>query len=220
MCTVSWLRQPGGYHLFCNRDEKRTRGIALPPRVVERDGLRYIAPVDADSGGTWIAVNEHAVTLCLLNGGSLQAERSRGLVIPELIRARSVADCKLLFQNLNLEPFAPFTLLMIEPDGPGVAATWDGAGASIDPRVQAPLISSSYEPDAVRRERLREFDRHWPHNPEALLRFHASHNAPTGAHAPCMHRLDAETVSFSRVIVADGRIRFEYLPAAPCALAA
>jgi hypothetical protein len=35
-----------------------------------------------------------------------------------------------------------------------------------------------------------------------------------------MHREDAHTVSFSHIIVTEGQIRFEYLPAAPCALAA
>src|SRR5215510_948633 len=127
MFTVSWLCQPGGYHLLCNRDEKRTRGVASPPRVAERGGMRYIAPADADFGGTWIAVNEYGVALCLLNGRSLPADHSRGLVIPELIRARSVDDCEFLFRHLHLEPFAPFTLLMIEPGGPAVAAAWDGA---------------------------------------------------------------------------------------------
>ena len=38
MCTVSWVHQPGGYHLVCNRDEKRTRPTALTPRLLERAG--------------------------------------------------------------------------------------------------------------------------------------------------------------------------------------
>ncbi len=45
MCTVSWTRQDGGYRLFCNRDEKHTRRIALPPAVRERRGVRFIAPL-------------------------------------------------------------------------------------------------------------------------------------------------------------------------------
>ena len=68
MCTVSWVHQPGGYHLLSNRDEKRTRGTASAPALVERGGVRFIAPIDADFGGTWIAANEFGISLCLLNG--------------------------------------------------------------------------------------------------------------------------------------------------------
>lgn len=220
MCTVSWLHQPGGYHLLCNRDEKRTRGIAHPPRVFEGAGVKYLAPTDADFGGTWIAVNEHGISLCLLNGSSRPAQRSRGLLIPELIWIRSIDDCVFLLRHSDLSPFAPFVLLMLEPGGPATVGIWDGAQLAVDLDARAPLTSSSYDPDGVRRERLLEFARLKPVDPASLYRFHASHTGSSGAHAPCMHRSDAETVSFSEVIVRNGEIRFHYLPTAPCARAA
>ena len=34
MCTVSWLHQPEGYLLLCNRDEKKTRLLSDKERVV------------------------------------------------------------------------------------------------------------------------------------------------------------------------------------------
>ncbi|HRC86033.1 MAG TPA: NRDE family protein, partial [Thermoanaerobaculia bacterium] len=67
MCTVSWFWTAEGYQLFGNRDESRSRRQALPPRRAEQDGVAYLAPVDADAGGTWIAANELGVTLTLLN---------------------------------------------------------------------------------------------------------------------------------------------------------
>ena len=217
MCTVSWLHQPGGYHLLCNRDERRTRGIADPPRVFERAGADYIAPMDPDFGGAWIAVNEHGVSLCLLNGPGRRGTQSRGLIIPDLIWARSIDDCVFLLQQSDLCPFAPFTLLMLEPGQPATVAAWDGMCLTIDPDARAPLTSSSYDPEGVRRERLREFARLNRGDIGSLRRFHASHAGSSGAHGACMHRSDAETVSFSEVVVQDGRIRFDYLPAAPCA---
>ncbi len=220
MCTVSWLYQSGGYHLLCNRDEKRTRAIAGPPRWADRGGARYLAPVDGDFGGTWIGVNDHGLGLCLLNGGPGRGERSRGLVIPELIWARSVDDCSFLFAQLDLTAYAPFTLLMLEPGSPAMVSCWDGRRASTDTEALSPLTSSSYEAEAVRRERVREFHRIQPDDVESLRRFHRSHAGSSGAHAPCMHRPDAETVSFSWVSVTEDEIRFRYLPAAPCALAA
>ncbi len=69
MCTVSWLHDEiGGYQILCNRDEKYTRGRASAPRIETRNGMRYLAPIDSDSGGTWILTNELGITLCLLNG--------------------------------------------------------------------------------------------------------------------------------------------------------
>jgi hypothetical protein len=54
MCTVSWWREPDSYTVFFNRDELKTRSRALPPTIQQQNGVRYIAPTDADGGGTWL----------------------------------------------------------------------------------------------------------------------------------------------------------------------
>ena len=81
VCTLSWFDAPDGYHLFFNRDERRTRRAEIPPAVRCRGSVRFIAPLDGDFGGTWIAANESGLTLCLLNGfgdsdGDERADRS------------------------------------------------------------------------------------------------------------------------------------------------
>jgi hypothetical protein len=67
MCTVTWTRDGKEYELFMNRDELHSRGSASPPEVRRRKGVKVIAPIDADGGGTWIAANEWGLTICLLN---------------------------------------------------------------------------------------------------------------------------------------------------------
>ena len=67
MCTVTWLRERGGYTLLCNRDESLSRKPALAPAVKDHRGVRFIAPEDGDHGGAWIAVNQFALSVCLLN---------------------------------------------------------------------------------------------------------------------------------------------------------
>ena len=66
---------------------KSGRAVGACPAASERGGVRYIAPVDSDCGGTWIAANEFGVSVCLLNRGNghgpLAAE-SRGLLVDEL----------------------------------------------------------------------------------------------------------------------------------------
>src|ERR1700693_4285949 len=92
MCTISWIHDKDGYQLLCNRDEKLTRKSAVEPRLAVRNGTRFLAPVDGDFGGTWIATNEFGISVCLLNGaGDQHNVRSRGLLIPDLISAPSVA---------------------------------------------------------------------------------------------------------------------------------
>jgi hypothetical protein len=53
-------------------------------------------------------------------------------------------------------------------------------------------------------------------DPARLYWFHASHGSEPNAYSPCMHRPDAETVSFSWIVVTPREIRLLYAPAAPC----
>jgi Transport and Golgi organisation 2 len=233
MCTVSWVHQPGGYHLLCNRDEKRTRGAAFAPAVLERGGVRYIAPVDADSRGTWVAANEFGLSVCLLSGAvgnvasKAPATRSRGLLMRELAWASSGDECALWMKQLDLGPFAPFTLLVLEPGRSAVVAEWNGEDLTVDPAGDAhvPLTSSSCDAAGVRRFRRNEFAQRvgpaassdlTPGDPALLYWFHASHGSAPDAYSPCMHRDDAETVSFSWIIVSRDEVRFLYSPASPC----
>ena len=226
MCTVSWVHQPDGYHLLCNRDEKRTRGPAFAPRVVMLGGVRYIAPVDSDGGGTWLSANEFGLTLCLLNGSTglraSGARRSRGLLVRELAWAPSAEECALWIRQLDLGPYASFSLVILEPRRSATLAQWDGLALTIDPAGDRhmPLTSSSYDAEGVRRSRLNEFARRLPAarsvNPASLYWFHSSHGKAPDAYSTCMHRPDAETVSFSWVIVSRDSIRFLYSPVAPC----
>lgn len=223
MCTVSWTHQADRHHLLCNRDEQRTRGIATPPAVFERGCTRFVAPTDADHGGTWIAVNEYGLGLCVLDGRCrkpARGGRSRGFVIPELIWHRSAGDCAVALGQFNLAPFASFTLLMLEPGQPATVAAWDGTTLAVDRDAdrRAPLVSSSFDPERVRRSRTREYVRHTKGDPSSLYRFHTSHGdgGAGNAYSPCMHREDAETVSFSWVVVTRDEVRFLYLPTAPC----
>jgi hypothetical protein len=123
---------------------------------------------------------------------------------------------------LDLRPFSPFSLVILEPGRSAILARWDGSQLVIDPAGDAhmPLTSSSYDAEGVRRSRLNEFANRLsparPLDPDLLYRFHSSHGATPNAYSTCMHRSDAETVSFSWVVVTREAIRFLYSPGAPC----
>src|SRR5271166_4355031 len=128
MCTASWIFDDSGYRLFFNRDEKLTRKRAMPPGFAAQNGVRFLAPVDGDFGGTWIATNEFGVSVCLLNGANLTAstgvKRSRGLLIPELISAPSVEAICGRVRGVDFALFAPFTIAALEPGHPAALFEW------------------------------------------------------------------------------------------------
>jgi hypothetical protein len=226
MCTVSWLRDRSGYQLFCNRDEKLTRARGLPPAVCTRDGVRYVAPIDGDRGGTWLAASELGVTLCVLNGRGTPPVGaplvSRGTLIPELIGASSALEAVRRAAAIELAHYAPFVLAAVEQQFPACLLLWDGRCkvTITNGDVFMPLASSSFDPVGAsehRRRLFRSLQRARGSIDAALLRdFHASHGSGASAFSPCMHRPGAQTVSFTHVKVSGASVQLLYTPSAPC----
>ncbi|MBM3774140.1 MAG: NRDE family protein [Acidobacteria bacterium] len=235
MCTVSWLHEEDGYQLLANRDEQRRRPPAEGPQLQERASVRHLAPLDGKAGGTWLAVNEFGISICLLNGACLsqspapspatagaRERRSRGLVPLELVRAGSALEACERAWRLDLAAVSPFTLVILEPGQPAALFEWTGEEKAVllhaDPYM--PLISSSFDEAAVNARRRQEFSRKLESagklDAHALYWFHESHGASPDAYSPCMHRADAETVSFSWVRACEQEVGYFYTPAAPC----
>ena len=224
MCTVSWIHDEDGYQLLCNRDEKLTRKSALEPRLAIRDSTRFLAPLDGDFGGTWIATNELGVSVCLLNGASLTGSeihaaapgRSRGLLVLDLIPLASVASICNRLRETDLSTFASFMLAALEPGRPVAILEWDGSKKTLlhEAADRFMLTSSSFDSEEVRRSRHEGYGH--VHDAEELFAFHRSHSPARGAYSTCMHRADAETVSFSWIQVTREETDFFYTPGAPC----
>jgi len=193
VCTVGWAHQTHGYHLLCNRDERRTRETASAPRVVERGGVRYIAPVDSDGGGTWLSADEFGISVCLLNGGASVEpsgiRRAAGYIAARVslrsIRGRVCPPA----QASGPQPFAPFSIVILEPGRSAILSEWNGLELIVDPAGDRhmPLTSSSYGAAGVRRARLNEFARligvTRPIDPALLCCFHSSHGTGPDAYS-------------------------------------
>jgi len=232
VCTLTWHDEPGGYQTFFNRDERRERKPAIPPSVQCRGDTRFLAPLDGNFGGTWIAVNEFGLSVCLLNGfpaadPTVLEKRhdytSRGRLTLTVIESPSAQRAAATLRKLDLERFRPFVLVAFEPGDGGMLARWSGSSlelASGRPPRQ-PIVSSSFFTEEVRRNRLavfRELERECAESSplELHLAFHRSHRPDRGPHSPCMHRPDASTVSFSRTQVDETHVRLYYTPGSPC----
>ncbi len=221
MCTVSWLHQPDGFELFCNRDERRTRRPALPPQVTELRGVQTIAPRDGDFGGSWISVNEFGLALSLLNLYRAKCGTdftSRGLLLMDLADCRSREQVIKRIAEMDLNRFQPFTLLTLVPNAAALIVQWDGRDCAIDRDGDArtPLTSSSFDSGNVIEMRRQRFGELPCIDAAALHGFHRSHQPTPSAYSICMHRPDAETVSFSRIKVGSDSVTFSYHPHAPC----
>lgn len=227
MCTVTWIQSSDSWELFANRDERRTRLPALPPCIVQRDGLRILAPVDADAAGTWIGVNEHGLGLCLLNGRSRRDEEgaegftSRGLLVLDLLACPTLETVEARLARADLGPWRGFFLIGLALNESPVLHAWDGRALTTDVDPVQPLVSSSRDTEEARRHRERTWRRLHTEGTaptrETLSAFQRSHEPEAGPWSVCMHREDAHTVSASRVrVTASGQAEFEYAPGPPC----
>lgn len=223
MCTVTLIpiqRAHGlGFRLVFSRDEQRDRPDAVNPAWRRlADGTRATWPTDAKAGGTWLAASESGLVLGLLNSNLEPAPAmppsallaSRGEIIPALIAHQSIDAAGAALGSMNLNRFAPFRLLAVEPacDSVGrraLLASWDRQSLRIVDVGPGPLcLASSGLGDSKVLSRLAlfrdevvraggtsaaqdRFHRHtWPAMPEISV---------------LMSRADARTVSITTVEV-------------------
>ncbi|MGB5805434.1 MAG: NRDE family protein, partial [Vibrio anguillarum] len=205
MCSVSWLLDKHGYHLFFNRDEQKNRPLALPPKQYTQAGVEVLMPIDPAGGGSWISLNECGLALCLLNnyqgkipqGTDAECLVSRGQLLKHLSSQISVEKVIQAFTQLNLQQFASFTLLAFDPDLTDVqsnvmALAWNGEQSQIAV-TQSPLFSSSVDLEQVQRYRSQLYQALIAEEDsvQQRLKFHAHHHVAHPHWAPCMHRQDA-----------------------------
>jgi hypothetical protein len=222
MCTLSWIRGLDGYHIFFNRDERRTRAAGIPPAVTDAGAVSWLAPRDGESHGTWIGANDRGITLALLNRwheSPVAAEGpwvSRGLLVRDLLDAGSTDAVKQRLERTDLSRYQPFTLAAFESGLDAQIFAWNGR-APVHDRVADTgmvLTSSGFDQDAAMR-RAGLFARHPDPQPEQYEAVHASHEPERGPLSVCMHRPEAATVSFTRIDVTPERVVMIYVPGPP-----
>ena len=228
MCTVTVVPARDTIRLACNRDELRSRPVAVPPRIQQFGPRRAVLPVDPTSGGTWVAGNDAGLALALLNvngkkelSATPAAPQSRGKIIPALLHADTPWSAA--FSTLRLDPaqYAPFRLLLLNRRG-GVEVHADGTRIRLVWRTgltSPQLFTSSGLGDRAvegpRRQLFGEFfDR--PGDPLALQDVFHRHRWPDRPHlSVCMDRQDARTVSHTVVCLGPDRVTLTYHPDAP-----
>lgn len=235
LTSASWSADPLMLRLVSNRDERRSRPEACPPVLHSIEGRRVVSPLDPESGGTWIAVNDCGLVFALLNsnpatpGSRLPAHEghpaassgiSRGGVIPRLAGAASMSEALARLLDAGAERYRPFRLLML--DASQLVECWvdDGRLRHRRAYLQGPVMrTSSSLGDAVvegpRRTLFRRFFRGSAHAAAAQDAFH-EHQWP-GREDVSVHmaRVDARTVSRTVVEVSANFATMMYRAAQP-----
>ena len=215
---MTWWRGDDRYEVFFNRDELKTRARALPPqRRRTEHGVRYLAPTDPDAGGSWMLVNEHGVTVSLLNrwheGAAVPAPlRSRGQLVLGLAGAASAAEVIDGLRKTDCTGIKPFILVAMDRMDTLVEA-WDGCRLFSE-KATPPLVSSSYCFAQVRQARKDQYAKLPELTPEALRGYQAGATEPS-AFTVRMKRPDAQTWSRSRIRVGADTVRWQYIEEPP-----
>ncbi|MGC3957416.1 MAG: NRDE family protein [Verrucomicrobiota bacterium] len=227
MCTVTFMARKRGYALGMNRDEKLTRPSGLPPKKRMVNGHAIISPSEP-GGGTWIAVNDCGATFALINWYSVTARVvsnavSRGEVVNSVCAAISpgIADASL--RGLPLHWINPFRLIGVFPTTSEIVEwRWN-----LKKLVQKnhrwktqQWISSGFDEPAAQRVRSRTFQQALQQRSAGridwLRRLHRSHSPQSGPFSTCMHRADAETVSYTEITILPSVATLRYHAVTPC----
>jgi uncharacterized protein with NRDE domain len=117
-----------------NRDERLGRP-SQPPQLHQQGGVRFFAPRDLKSGGTWLGINAHGLFVAITNrfvGRAPSAPRSRGLLVLDALAEDSVAHAVRRIAAEDPKRHDPFHLVLA--DAHGAQLVWnDGERHRLEP---------------------------------------------------------------------------------------
>jgi hypothetical protein len=210
-----------------NRDESLTRPAALPPQVRREKGCAVVSPSEP-GGGTWISVNDRGVTFALINWYAIEAQPngkavSRGIVVRDVASVEFREDAEGVIQALPLDGLNPFRLIGFFPLAEEIREwRWDQKSLTHQrhPWRTQQWISSGFDEPAAQRVRQGTFLAAQLQRSAGTLgwlrRLHQSHRPEKGPCSHCMHRTDAQTVSYTEIVVSPRRSIMRYQAGPPC----
>jgi hypothetical protein len=227
MCTVTVINLPDGcWRVACNRDEQRSRPVALPPDAATVSGVPAVYPIDQPAGGTWIGANARGFVATVLNVNPFEPIEasphapSRGTLIPEILGEASVPAALRQVGRLDLSGFAPFRLVLMDDEHIAVVRQVCGSVeiSPLQPRDQALIFTSSGLGDHLVEDRRAQLFRKWSRRPwtsEHQDDFHRHRWDDWPELSVNMARVDACTVSTTVVDITPETVSMRYHGAAP-----
>ncbi|MBL9174883.1 MAG: NRDE family protein [Verrucomicrobiales bacterium] len=227
MCSVTFWPRRDGFRLAMNRDELLSRVIGVPPARFIVGGRAVLRPGEP-GGGTWVSVSDAGVAFALINWYSIASRAhpptvSRGGVVSSLCGCLQPGEMAARLAELELARMNPFRVMGFFPARRQVFQwRWDRRVLAGEPHAWAPAqwLSSGHDEAGVQRTRGADFDRRSMELDAGTVpwirRLHASHDPGRGPYSTCMHRSDAETVSYTEIEVDDSRSVMRHRTGPPC----
>ncbi len=145
MCTLVILRRPDTdwpLILAANRDEMADRPWRGPGRHWP-DRPEVVGGIDLESGGSWLARNDHGVVAAVLNRigtlGPLPGKRSRGELVLEAVDHADAGAAALALADLDPTTWRTFNLVVADNSSAWWLAGREGADAVLVERIPAGL---------------------------------------------------------------------------------
>ncbi len=211
MCTVVFLPNNGQFCFASLRDESPLRQAALVPSIYTKHHTKFIAPLDAQAGGTWVGTNEFGNVIILLNGGfenhirQVNYRKSRGLIVKELLAVAAPVSNWLEMDLTNIEPFT----LVVFSDNNLYQLVWDGQikhSVSLDATQPYLWSSATLYNSAAKAKRKQLFKQWLSLHPEvsnqSILSFFQSVNDTTNGFL-INRSATMQTLSYSYINVAE-----------------
>ena len=132
MCTLLFAMDPPtgpDLYVVSNRDEALDRR-AMGPRIHGRRGMRILAPLDVEAGGTWLGLNEVGIFVGITNrfgSDSATDHKSRGHLVFDALGCESVAEAASTIGALSARDYSGFHLLIT--DGRSGRVVWNDGEA-------------------------------------------------------------------------------------------
>lgn len=141
MCTVVILRRPGHdwpLLLAANRDEMAGRPWKGPGRHWP-DRPEVVGGIDLESGGSWLARNDHGVVAAVLNRvgtlGPAPDKRSRGELVLDAVDHADAGAAAMALADLDPGAWRPFNLVVGDNASAWWVASREGARAVVVERI-------------------------------------------------------------------------------------
>jgi hypothetical protein len=163
--------------------------------------------------------------VCLLNHyefeqiATYKQWTSRGEIVRSFATTENLGGVEQKFMELELDDYRAFRMFVIDRTGNNRLCVWDGHHARIEVDVATPKSSSSVDAKYVKSLRKQLFDESDLNDSKdsvQFIKYHSSHMPNKSTESVCMHRDDANTVSFSHVMVSAESVEFSYAGGAPC----
>ncbi len=141
MCTLAILRRPGHdwpLILGANRDEMAGRPWKGPGRHWP-DRPDIVGGIDLESGGSWLARNDHGVVAAILNRvnslGPAPGKRSRGELVLDALDHADAGAAAVALADLDPAAWRPFNMVVADNTGAWWLSSREHARAIVVERI-------------------------------------------------------------------------------------